>query len=516
MLKQWWEKTKVPLVIVIDGLNENTSLPNFENHIIQSIEEWLKLPFLKIIMTTRCELFKERFGKLSQENMGETFSRIDMSGPREEKFKNRIFEGYLQHFNVHIMRESLLDSTYELLANDTLLLRFFCEVNREKEQVYMYDVYKYALFNTYYENKKKEIKGKKISGGELLFDRLINRICKYMIDNKTFHHIPKDILNISEIQLLDLLLEGDIIFKEDQVVKKGFVNECIEALSFTFDEFRDYCITRYLLKASDATQSFPVIWDAMCNEHWSILEGVEKYLFFLARTSASDILPIIEKNENFPNIYWKNVWNLEDEDITEQDIADWRAQFRSKGPYRRQLIQYLLVRRNKAYFKKVTIDLLFEIMDELSDNPGEFDEFIRMFFPILKVDRYNQEIYQENCVFYCNQMIKALIDGMDADNKNIDYYTYLKMSIYLYGIMPKDFTKLWVKALTSRLAVLLKITDEFLEKEYISVVVKTNLEAVYETLSGLTEDDHIREMYSRCQNREKYQYALTSLNNIWQ
>ena len=218
----------------------------------------------------------------------------------------------------------------------------------------------------------------------------------------------------------------------------------------------------YLLKKDDALRSFPVIWDKMCNEHWGILEGVEKYLFFLARTKVPDILPIIEKNSNFKNMYWNNVWNLEDKDITDKDISLWREQFDCKGRYRRNLIKYLLVRRNKNYFKRVTIDLLFEFMDGIADKPGEFDDFIKTFFPITKFDRFNQEIDQKECVFPCNHMVKALTEGLNNHIGEIDYYTFLKLSIYLYGLMPKEIKHLWIMASSCCAKVIETITNEYL------------------------------------------------------
>ena len=514
ILTEWWKTTGIPVVIVIDGLNENISLPNFENHILQALKEWLKLPFLKVIMTTRCELLKERFGKLSKENLGEEFAIVDMSGHREDKFKNRIFEGYLNHFDVHIVKESLLDSTYDLLANDTLLLRFFCEVNQGKEQVYMYNVYKYTLFESYYKNKKNEIKEKKIPGGDVLFDELVNHICKYMIENKNFNNIPRSALNTEEIQLLDYLLEGDIVFKEDQIMQKGFFEESIEVLSFTFDEFRDFCITRYLLGKADAMQSFPVVWNMMCDENWNILEGVEKYVFFLARTTVPKILPIIEKNSNFENMYWNNVWNLEDNDITDKDADLWREQFSCKGKHRRSLIKYLLARRDKDYFKNASVDLLFEFMDEISDKPGEFDDFIKTFFPIRKVDRFNQEIFQKKCVFHCDKMVKALSEGID-DIKDSDYYIFLKMSVYLYGIMPNDIKDLWIKASSCRLELVKAITNEYLLKDYLPVVVKANLRDIYQALDVVTEEECIGSLKQRCSNGDMYQSTLSTLSEIW-
>lgn len=515
LLTKMWEKTKVPFVIVIDGLNENTSLPNFGNYIKQSIEEWLTLPFVKVVMTTRNELLEERFGILTRENIGETFFKMDMSGRREERFGQRIFKGYLEYFDVEIVWESLLDSTYEILSNDTLLLRFFCEVNRGKKQVYMYDVYKYTLFSQYYENKKREMKYKNISGGELLFEQLVNNICKYMIDNKVFNLVPRDVLSISENQLLDILLEADVIFKEEQIVKKGFTNEYTEVLSFTFDEFRDFCITKYLLQKSDAQQSFPITWNEMCNEHWGILEGVEKYVFFLARTTAPDILPIIERNNNYQHMYWENVWNLEDKDIKEGDIQEWKEQFNNKGSYRRRIIRYLMLRRDRNYFTKVTIDLLFEIMDNMADSPGEFDNFIKAYFPISKLDKYNQEIHQKDCVMYCDHMVKALMEGIEENNKRIDYYDFLKLSVYLYGIMPESIKKLWIKALTGCCDTVIRITDELLQKDHIAVVIKYNLVDIFEPLLAVSENEIIKELYLRCRVGAEYQHVNALLENIW-
>ena len=379
----------------------------------------------------------------------------------------------------------------------------------------MYDVYKYALFEQYYENKKSEMRCKNIPEGEALFEQLVNTICKYMVDNKIFNNIPRDVLSINEIQLLDILLEADVIFKEDQVVKKGFFNEYTEVLSFTFDEFRDFCITKYLLQKPDAQRSFPIIWDEMCNEHWAVLEGVEKYIFFLARTIVPDILPIIEKNGNYQHMYWENVWNLEDKDITALDIQEWKEQFNSKGPYRKRLIQYLLLRRNRSYFRVVTIDLLFEIMDNIADNPGEFDDFIKEYFPISKVDKYNQEIYQKDCVLYCDYIVKTLMKGLDEENTYIDYYDFLKLSVYLYGTMPEAINNLWEKALVSGCDAIIKITDEFLRKEYIAVVIKYNLKDIFGSLIAISEHEKIKELYLKCRDKAQYRDVNMLLKNIW-
>ena len=77
---------------------------------------------------------------------------------------------------------------------------------------------------SYYKKKQDEIKIKKIPGGDILFEQLVDHICGYMVESKKFNNIPREVLSVDEIQILNYLLEGDIVFKEDQIIKKGYLN----------------------------------------------------------------------------------------------------------------------------------------------------------------------------------------------------------------------------------------------------------------------------------------------------
>ena len=141
-----------------------------------------------------------------------------------------------------------------------------------------------------------------------------------MIDTKEFSHIRVDELNSEDLQITYHLLESDVIFKTECRLKKGFLEDVEELISFTFDEFRDYCLTRYIVRLENAAEIFPKFWRDMHDNKWSILEGVQKYIFFLSRTESSEIENIIKKYSNYSSIYWENIWNLEDSYIREDDI----------------------------------------------------------------------------------------------------------------------------------------------------------------------------------------------------
>lgn len=514
ILTKRWEETRIPLIVVIDGLNENNTLNNFGEYMQQSMCELMDMSFLKIVMTTRNELLEERFGMLNSKNLGEKFCRINMMGHDDERFANRIFEGYLQYFDIQIIRDTLVNRTYDLLTNDTLLLRFFCEVNRGKRQVYMYDVYKYALFSEYFNNKKTEMKNK-VPNGDAIFEKMMNSICEYMIENKSFNNIPKDVLKYEELQLLDILLEADVIFKDDQMVKRGFTDQYVEVLSFTFDEFRDYCLTKYLINREGAQQSLPIIWNEMCSEQWNILEGVEKYLFFLARTSVPDILPILQQNERYAQIYWENVWNLEDKDFENSDIDKWRNQFLNLEFYSRRIVKFLIRRRNREYFQNVSIDLLFDFMNGLATNPGQFELFVRTFFPTTQYDKYGQPVWQKNRVFHCDQIVHEISEALDEQDDKVDYYDFLKLSVYLYDVMPEEIELVWVKANENYPDEIVNVAESFLKSDEIPKMIGINIRKVLEKIIDKSSNEMIDRLYNKVNYETDYTKVSSILDNIW-
>ena len=133
-LNRLWETTGKFVVIIIDGLNENTTLMNFGKFVEESMKELMEIPHLKVVMSTRSELFNERFSSLNPECLGKGFYHLDMTQRHNEDFNKRIFYGYLKFFNIQILNNTLWVNTYKQLTEDTLLLRFFCEVNKGKNK----------------------------------------------------------------------------------------------------------------------------------------------------------------------------------------------------------------------------------------------------------------------------------------------------------------------------------------------------------------------------------------------
>ena len=128
--------------------------------------------------------------------------------------------------------------------------------------------------------------------------------------------------------VIESLLENDVILKGDIQVQEGFIEKTTNVISFSFDEFRDFCITDYILTQKAEKAELLKFWNKMTSENLVIKEGVQKYIFYLAFTKyAETLLPIIENTIEYDEIYWKYVWHIEERYISKKDILKWKEMF---------------------------------------------------------------------------------------------------------------------------------------------------------------------------------------------
>lgn len=517
VLTDKWEKEHKSLFVIIDGLNENTALNDFGGYVVDFLEEAKKLPFMKVVLSTRNELLEERFGQLNSENFGSEFYQMDMQYQLWE-FKKRIFDGYLKYFDIDIMENSLLHETFVMLTKDTLLLRFFCEVNSGKRQVRMLHVYKYSLFEKYYEMKRKESIPRKSPGNEALFDKLIDHICQSMIASQQFTKMPRNELSEEELVILDKLLETDVIFKQEMQMQRGLLTETESFLSFTFDEFRDFCITRYLLKTNDET-SFSELWRRMHIEKWSVLEGVERYIFFLARTENRGILPILQAEKGYPQLYWKNVWDLEEKDMTEEDISLWKEEVLSGGSYTTSIVNFLLVHTDRSYFQRINVDLLFEMLNLLAKEPITFDSVMQRLFSKTPNDIFERSTGEEAVIFSC----KELKAQFQKHKKEKDFISSarerLRFSIYMVGIDAPRIEAMWAEIYPTAPEEVETIFELYVEDENLPQIIYHNIELLLEAVSKKSvENARLEELKKTLAERiQKYDYQAINekLASIW-
>ena len=218
-------------------------------------------------------------------------------------------------------------------------------MHEHQQQIYLYDVYKYRVFQKYVEKKEKEYRGNEIrlnQGNDL--HSLLNKIVQYMLENNNYFHVPTRIFDKDEEKLLIKMLNNEVIFKDELVEKVGFLEKKSMSISFTFDEFRDFCITNYLLENYGEEKSFLQFWNEMNRGNSTICEGVQKYVFYLSNS-----------------VY--QIWGVEDCYLSQYDVELWKKQVLQKGKYRKRVIHELFMRYDCDFYRTMNICVLLGLMD---------------------------------------------------------------------------------------------------------------------------------------------------------
>jgi len=438
LLEQEYKNTLRPFIILIDGLNENNKFDNFSNIVRQFLERITEYSFIKVIMTTRDEFYDEKFKDIDIGIYSQYFKRVKMFNNNPD-FQDRIFWGYLKFFDITIRRYTLFRNIFDRLSRDTLLLRFFCEANRGKKQIYMYDIYKYNTFQKYIENKIGEYDKIKFGLGKI-YSNVLDKVVEHMINNNQYYNIPIDIMNKEELELVYELVLNDVVLKDDIILKEGFLKEKKTVISFTFDEFRDFCIAKYIAKKNkEQVKKFIKDLNEKCNVN--IKEGVLGYLFFIGRMFSEDLIEILKTSDNYDSIYWDNVFKLVDENISNQDIEKIENEFLNESKNRNKITLDLIFRYDTNYFKKLNIKNLYNMMELFCENDFEtYEKFIREKFRPEYSNSYY--MYESTRIWKYDKMIENFNDVIKRKNVKI-YRELFKMTVYLYNVSRWETNEFW-------------------------------------------------------------------------
>ncbi|OOM76473.1 hypothetical protein CLPUN_27050 [Clostridium puniceum] len=418
------------IVIIIDGLNENSNIAEFREKLILFIDEF-KLN-CKFILTCREEYFEDRYRKLV-EHFGEKelyHNRVNNFN-RNDIEKERLFYGYFKFFN--LSTTNIAENVFETLTEDTLLLRTFCEAYgdiNENEQIVlplMYDIYKYDVFKKYFDKKFMTIKEKKFSDIEncekCSYEKLLSDLAEYMIVNEKYTDIPKNTINsFANKELLKDIVDEDIVFREDIIIKKGLTNKEELVINFTFDEFRDYLIAKHLLElfgVKSSTEYYDLIYN-ITNNPSEVIEGVQKYIFYQGKIyNDKDFNEILFKQDWYEKVFLTNIYSVEDKYIVNEDIEKISRIFKKDIKYASKIIVNLLHRYDIKYFNKLNTEILINIILSLQE-----DEFRDLVIPIFKEVKSLYTFERKYMYFPMDDFLKFLYKLLE-EKGNLDGHKFL-------------------------------------------------------------------------------------------
>lgn len=383
-------KTNKPVIIIIDGINENIKPGVFSAKLEQFIESILNLNFVRVVITCRSDFYNHNFSNIDNSSFSKDIYEIkDLQTHMTTDEKEKLFWKYINYFKIKI--SSVWHNAYDSLVNDFLILRIFSEVYEGQELGDVYNIYKEELFKRYFEVKRSVIKA--TSGIDI--ELILTTIAKKMFETGEFVNIEIDsIIKETEYtgEMLDGLIHDSVLVRKDlkENTSTPFKKEVI---SFTFDEFRDYFLTYYLLEHVfvKSEEAFDDYIEKYFDQRSVILEGAGRFIFYVSRKKENwKFFEKIKEKQWFKDKYIDNLFTLNDDLLTNDDVIEVKRRFDDNYDDAIKIFKYLMnYRYDKEVFKKLNIESLFEFLKE--SNPERVKTIFDKMFYINKYG-YNQQL----------------------------------------------------------------------------------------------------------------------------
>lgn len=356
-----------PFIIIIDGLNENGNPIQLSENLESFISEMLEYDFVRVILTCRTEYYNANFHNIETSSFKDEIVHIKTlhAHRTEEKTAEKIFRIYFDHFK--IKWKSVSAEVYGQLVENFLLLRIFCDAYRGKNVGDVHDIYKEELFNRYFEVKTKEV-GERLNkkdefgiGAKVDIRKFIFDIIEYMIKHNRYANIPFDdiITDADQRKMYVRFLDENILVRRD-LSDNLFASENV---NFTFDEFRDFLISKYLIEViyAKSVDEFTAFLEHKLEVSSAILEGCGTFLFHASRKNGDkQLIEIIERQHWYSKIFEKCIFHLKDEFVEEKDRIRVFESLQSFSYWSSNVVRSLIDRTDLGTYKNLNIQHLLE------------------------------------------------------------------------------------------------------------------------------------------------------------
>ena len=261
------------LYIVIDAINENDT-EIFHTTINDFIDFIKKYRNVKLIMSCRSEYFEDRYNKLFKDQDDYIFIYEITQYHYSKRIKYKLFNNYKNEFNFN---GEISKSIFSHLIHSLLLMRIFFEVYRNSNEK-IWSLNKYKIYSEYIRSLHNNVNNPEL---------FINKLIEKMLEKNKFDGISINDLSISNEEFITFKKFADenlLISRTIRKYEETLPETEEEVFYFVFDELRDYCISKFIIKIcldnndSEYKLLFDLIQKFAINKV-SILEGVIKYSY---------------------------------------------------------------------------------------------------------------------------------------------------------------------------------------------------------------------------------------------
>ena len=436
-----FEITGKYLVIIIDGINEVNNLSIFPGKLEIFIESLMNFRFIKVILTCRTEFFKERFENFNRASFYDNLGIIkDFDHEMDEIERELLFDAYLQHYKLDF--DDLSTNIYEKLTKDPLLLRLFCEANGNpnvdevKIIPRMTNLNRAKTFSKYLEllivkfNNIDNEHVQRLRRSPSYLKSIFNKIIIFMITNCNFSIIKICELNLSNVEenCLERLIDENIILRKDLSKECSIFSKLNDySLSFTYDEFRDFLISDYILNIYKDDQELESVINTFLKPEYPIFEGVTKYLFHISKQNSHRHYELLKTYSWFDDLFANEIFEVDNEFILGEDINKIMNDISTCKKHYIHYILLLIKRHNLNDYNKLNIKIIFSIIENISEE--EYNNIFRDLFNCSE----GQQYFRQEGKLELNSLFDYLSKRVEEGKIVRNTVTLFEFLIILFG-----------------------------------------------------------------------------------
>ena len=434
-LSTYCKYKRCPVILIIDGLNENPNPEAFSRNLQVFLDAVLQYDCVKVIMTCRTEYYKECFSTYDDAFKDKMIKIENLNKHFDEDEKIRLLDNYLRYFNITTQFEP---SVQERLCDDLLLLRIFCEANKNKNLGFVHSIKREDLFIEYYDimtynliEKVQNEEGYKLSAFRI--KDFITDLIDYMISNGKFFNVPLSYLeskfNKDEQRIFSRFLEENILLRKDLTPDvKGLFGRN-EVVNFTYDSFRDYLLSAYLtdfVYENDQDHYEKCISEYTSKGH-QLREGLTPFLFVHSKKNNNNIvLTFLKTFDWYEYVFEGYIWDVPDDTIDEEDIKQVVKFLQSENP---SYVTHRLIfhgRWNEDHFPHLNIRILLDYLSTLDDKA--LNLFIDKVWSDKPLSRWSRADVKSKR----KQMVESLDEVLENKNLCCNMYFHNLFELLLY------------------------------------------------------------------------------------
>lgn len=436
------------IIIVIDGLNENSKQGLFKANLARVLEAIKGHLHVKVLLTCRKQFYDGNY-QILQQTVGDGLCEVKLDKHHKlwdnsETNKDRcLIERYATHFKA---KEPVHAGIRRILLDDLLLMRIFFQGYQGKDLSKITKIDYVDLYGNYYNQLCEQIQNvieqdAHVTNVRGMARRIFEKIIVWMIDNNTFINLPiEDVLKTlssEEGQCFTAFMSANLLLRQD--MPEG-VAGVTDVLNFTYEQIRDYLVTRYLVDVvfSNDKNKFIELIEKYTKETNNQAEGTRMFLFLYVRNhDKNEIYDLVKKQPWHNRILLKYIWDIPDEKITKEDVELVKAHIKDHPD---TTVKALVNDHwSPVKYKNLNIQVLFDVLNE--KNKNEREEYLEHLWPS-KPDR--RFLFSEPAVTSRGEILSAIKAGIARRKGKEDKERDALELLMNYLLEGEDMDKLYI------------------------------------------------------------------------